>query len=156
VLARLARVAWADVLRYEAESAAPPEAAWALVARPHRWKEWAPHVRGAVGLGVPEVEEGRHGVARLFGALPVPAVVTDKVPGRSWTWRVGPVTLVHRVRPRADGTCVVGVDLSAAPALETVLALTYGPVVALLVERLARVAERTGAVAEPARLAAAS
>jgi len=136
----------ARVLSYEAESAAPPEVAWALVARPHRWKEWAPHVRGAVGLGVPEVEAGRHGVARLLGAIPVPAVVTDKVPGRSWTWRVGPVTLVHRVRPRADGTCVVAVDLTAATALETVLALTYGPVVALLVERLARVAEaRAGA-----------
>ncbi len=129
------------VLSYEAESVAPPEVAWALVARPHRWKEWAPHVRGAIGLGVPEVEAGRHGVARLFGAIPVPAVVLDKVPGRSWTWRVGPVTLVHRVRPRADGTCVVGVDMSAAAPLETVLALTYGPVVALLVERLARVAE---------------
>ena len=130
------------MLRYEAESFAPPEAAWALVSRPHRWREWAPHVRGAVGLGVPEVQAGRHGFARLLGALPVPAVVTDKEPGRSWTWRVGPVRLVHRVRPRADGTCVVGVDLSASPVLETVLALTYGPVVALLVERLARAAER--------------
>ncbi len=143
------------VLSYEAESVAPAEVAWALVARPHRWKEWAPHLRGAVGLGVPEVEAGRHGVARLFGALPVPAVVTDKVPGRSWTWRVGPVTLVHRVRPRADGTCVVGVDLTAAAPVETVLALTYGPVVALLVERLARVAEDRAGLRDAVPAAAA-
>jgi hypothetical protein len=143
------------VLSYESESAAPAEVAWALVARPHRWKEWAPQMRGAVGLGVPEVEAGRRGVARVLGAIPVPAVVTDKVPGRSWTWRVGPVTLVHRVRPRADGTCVVGVDLSAAAPIETVLALTYGPVVALLVERLARVAEDRAGRRDAAPAAAA-
>jgi hypothetical protein len=130
------------VLSYEATSAASPEAAWALLARPSRWHEWAPQLRGAWSLGEPEVQVGRRGAARLFGAVPVPARITAKEDGRSWTWRVGPVEIVHRVRPRSDGGCVVGVDLAAPVALETVLAVTYGPVVRLLVLNLARAAAR--------------
>jgi hypothetical protein len=77
--------------------------------------------------------------------VPIPAAVTAKEEGRSWTWRVGwvlPVDLVHRVRSRADGTSVVAVDIVAPAPLEAVLALTYGPIVALLVDHLARVAAR--------------
>ena len=33
--------------------------------------------------------------------------------GRSWTWRVGPVEMVHRVEPGADGGATVAIDLSA-------------------------------------------
>lgn len=128
------------MLTYSATSAAPPAEAWSLLARPGRWQEWAPHIRGAWGLGAPEVEEGARGAARLLGALPVPALVTDKQPGRSWTWRVGPVDLVHRVRPRGSG-CEVAIDLSAPAPLEAGLRLTYGPAVQVLVRRLARVAE---------------
>jgi hypothetical protein len=43
---------------WTAASDATPEAAWALLARPRAWPEWAPHVRGAWGLGAPEVREG--------------------------------------------------------------------------------------------------
>jgi hypothetical protein len=76
--------------------------------------------------------------------VPVPAVVTAKEPGRSWTWRVGPVTMVHSVARRRTG-CEVSVELEAPPPLEPMLAFTYGPVVAMLVSRLARVAARTQA-----------
>jgi hypothetical protein len=129
------------MLSYEAASAASPDTAWDLVARPARWHEWAPHVRGAWGLGAPEVRLGARGAARLLGVLPVPAAVVAKDPGRSWTWRVGPVELDHRVEPRAAG-CVVAVDVRAPAAVEAVLRVSYGPVVAILVRRLARVAER--------------
>jgi hypothetical protein len=112
------------------------------MARPGRWHEWAPHVRGAWGVGSPEVRRGARGAARLLGVVPVPARVVAKRAGRSWTWRVGPVDLVHRVEP-APGASVVAVDLVAPRALEPVLAVTYGPVVALLVRNLARVAERS-------------
>ena len=44
---------------------APSTVAWSLVARPDRWHEWAPHVRGAWHLGDPEVQQGRVGAARL-------------------------------------------------------------------------------------------
>jgi hypothetical protein len=129
------------MLSYSARSAAPPAEAWALIARPARWHEWAPHIRGAWGLGSPEVRVGARGAARLFGALPVPAAVTAKRPGSSWTWRVGPVELVHRVEPRSSG-CEIAIDLVAPGPVEAALRATYGPVVALLVRRLARVAER--------------
>lgn len=133
------------MLSYEARSPAPVEEAWSLIARPGRWHEWAPHVRGAWSLGSPEVRRGARGAARLLGVVPVPARVVAKRAGRSWTWRVGPIDIVHRVAPaptRGRGS-IVGVDLLAPRALEALLAVSYGPVVALLVRNLARVAGRS-------------
>ena len=126
---------------FSATSSAPPEAAWRLLARPDEWPLWAPHVRGAWGLGAPEVRQGATGAARLFGALPVPARIVGKRPGRSWTWRVGLVEMVHRVEPRPGGGCEIAVDLIAPGPLERVLSATYGPVVAGALRRLARRAE---------------
>ncbi|MBJ7332496.1 MAG: SRPBCC family protein, partial [Solirubrobacteraceae bacterium] len=121
------------------ESPAPAEKVWSLLARPGRWHEWSPFLRGAKGLGSDEVEPGRRGAARL-GLVPVPVEVTSKTEGRSWTMKVGPVTMVNRVRPRADGTCIVGIDVHAPAPLEPALAATYGSVVDLLVHHLARTA----------------
>src|SRR5215208_2454846 len=97
---------------WTAESEASPRAAWALLARPGAWPEWAPHLRGAWGLGSPEVRVGATGAARLLGVVPVPARITAKREGESWTWRVGPVELVHRVIGRERG-CTVAIDLRA-------------------------------------------
>jgi len=129
------------VIAYRAASSGPAAEAWSLIARPARWHEWAPHVRGAWGLGEPEVELGARGAARLLGALPVPARVSAKQPGRSWTWEVGPVSMVHRVTPRAGG-CEVAVEISAPAPLERAVGLAYGPLVGALVRRLARKAQR--------------
>ena len=126
---------------WSAPSTATPAEAWRLSAQPARWHEWAPHVRGAVGLGSPEVREGAFGVVRLLGVVPVPARIVGKRPGRSWTWQVGPARLVHRVERRSAG-CTVAVDLSAPRPLEAALAATYGPVIGAMVRRLARVAAR--------------
>jgi hypothetical protein len=109
---------------------------------PARSSKRRTQLRGAWGLGEPEVRAGARGAARLLGVVPVPATVTRTVPGRLWTWRVGPVELDHRVEPRRGGGCVVGVDIRAPAPLEAVLRVSYGPVVALLVAHLARVAER--------------
>jgi hypothetical protein len=130
------------MVAYSAHSSGSPAATWALIAQPARWHEWAPHMRGAWRLGEPEVELGARGAARLLGVLLVPARVTAKRPGRSWTWQVGPVSMVHRVTPRRGGGCDVAVEISAPPGLERAVALGYGPLVAALVRRLARVAER--------------
>jgi hypothetical protein len=123
---------------FTADSPAPDHVVWSLLARPDAWSEWAPHLRGAWNLGSPEVREGAFGFARLLGVIPVPAKITAKE-RRSWTWRVGPMTLVHRVEPRVRG-CVVAIDLHAPGPLEPVLAATYGPVIQLMVNRLASVA----------------
>jgi hypothetical protein len=128
------------MLRYQADSAADPAAAWALLARPGRWHRWAPHLRGAWGLGEDEVRAGARGAARLLGVVPVPAVVTAKTPGRMWAWRVGPVVLGHEVRARPGGGCTVATTLRAPAGLERALAVTYGPLIALLMRNLARVA----------------
>jgi hypothetical protein len=126
-------------LSYTATSHADPDAVWALLARPDRWREWAPHVRGAWGLGDPEVANGRRGAVRLLPAIPVPVRVLAKQPGRSWAWRVGPVTIAHRVEPRGEH-CRVAIDIDAPAGVEAVLAVSYGPLVHRLVRNLARVA----------------
>ena len=129
------------MLTYEARTTATPDQAWPLFAQPALWSSWAPHLRGAWGLGAPEVEPGSVGAVRLLGVVPIPAKILAKEPGRSWTWRVGPVTLVHRVHPdTAAPGAVVAVDLTAPAPVEAALSVTYGPLVQLLVRNLARVA----------------
>jgi hypothetical protein len=97
---------------YAADSGGSPERAWALIARPALWHHWAPHLRGARGLGTPEVEPGHSGWVEVLGAPLVPVTILDKDPGRSWRWKVGPVEMDHRVEPR-DGGCRVAVDIEA-------------------------------------------
>ena len=130
------------MLRYQAESSADPDAAWALLARPGRWHEWAPHVRGAWGLGTPEVRRGAVGAVRLLGVVPVPVRVVEVVPNRSWSWTVAGVLMDHRVEPRPGGGCTIAIDLHARGPAEAALRASYGPVVGALVRRLARVAQR--------------
>ena len=126
---------------WTAESRASPDAAWALLSRPDRWSAWAPHLRGAWRLGEPEVREGAFGAARLLGVLPIPAKITGKRAGESWTWRVGPVELAHRVTA-TEGGCVVAIDLRAPGPLEAPVAAAYGPVIQHMLDRLAREAAR--------------
>ena len=64
--------------------------------------------RGGSASGGPQ---GAVGAARLLSVIPVPAKITAKSE-RSWTWRVGPVELVHRVVP-APGGSLVTIDLRA-------------------------------------------
>ncbi len=127
-------------LVYRAYSDADPAAAWALLARPDRWHEWAPHIRGARGLGEPEVRAGARGVVLLLGAVPVPARILERGV-RSWRWRVAGAELEHRVEARGAG-CEVVIAIEAPAPAEAALRLTYGPLVALLVRNLVRVAER--------------
>lgn len=133
------------MLQRSADSHAAPAAVWELVSQPGNWPRWAPHVRGAWGLAGPDgtVREGARGAARLFGALPVPVVITEVRPGRSWTWRVaGLMDMEHRVTPRRAGGSTATVTLDGPAPLRAAMAVTYLPLVGLLVERLARVAER--------------
>ena len=109
------------------------------MARPATWSAWAPHVRGAWGLGSPEVRAGAVGAARLFGVIPVPAKITAKSE-RSWTWQGGPAEMTHRVVEQGAGS-VVAVDLRAPGPLEGAIAAAYGPVIQTMIDRLARVAE---------------
>jgi hypothetical protein len=133
------------VLRYEATLQPGTEAtAWALIARPARWHEWAPHLRGAWGLDDPatgEVQPGRRGAVKLLGAVPIPVAIVAKEPGTAWTWRVGGVVdMDHRVE---RGRAVI--EVRAPQPLEAVLGATYGPLIALLLRRLSR----TGAARRP-------
>jgi polyketide cyclase/dehydrase/lipid transport protein len=134
---------------FTASTSAPPEVAWRLLARPADWGRWSPHVRGAWGLGDPEVRRGACGAARLLGVVPVPARVTGKRDGRSWSWRVGAVVMTHRVERRAGGGATVAIDLTAPGPLERAVALAYGPLLDVSLRRLAREAERV--VGTPAR-----
>src|SRR3954463_5023701 len=112
---------------WTADSDASPRAAWALPSRPDAGPAWAPHLRGAWGLGGPEVRAGALGAARLLGVIPVSAGISAKDNGRSWAWRGGPAVLMPRVIERESG-CTVAIDLRAGP-LEPALAVVYGPII---------------------------
>jgi len=126
------------------DSAGSPDLAWTLLSRPREWSTWAPHVRGAWGLGE-EVAAGSVGAVRLLGVVPVPVRITavnPSPPTRAWSWRVGvAVEMEHRVEPRAGGGCTVALDLRAPAPAEAALAAAYGPVISLTLRRLARVIE---------------
>ena len=131
------------MLRYAAHTTGSPRVAWRLMARPEHWPDWSPHVRGAWGLADTDgwVREGASGAARLLGVVPVPAKVVSVQEGRSWTWRVGPVDMEHRVEPDTDGPgCTVAVTMQAPAPIEAALRVSYGPAVGLLVRNLARIA----------------
>jgi len=135
------------MLRYERRTHAPAAVVWDLIARPDRWASWAPHLRGADGLGEPEVALGAHGDVKLLGLIPVPARITAKRRGSLWSWQVGPLTVRHRVSAVAGGGSLVAMELESP--LELALRVTYGPVVALLLRNLVRVAEREAPVRAP-------
>ena len=128
------------MLEYRRHSAAPAAVAWKLVSRPSLWSEWAPHLRGAWGLGSPEVERGSRGAASVLWLLPVPARITGKEAGRSWRWRVGPYSMEHRVEATATG-CDVVLEVEAARPLERIFALSYGLAIPALLGRLAAESE---------------
>ncbi len=122
------------------ETSAPPERVWDLIARPARWREWSLYVRGAEGLGDPEVEAGAKGSVILTGGLRVAAKIITVEPGRSWSWKVGGIIVDHEIEPTADG-CRLSMPVRAARTAWSPLALAYGPVVDLFTGRIARVAE---------------
>jgi hypothetical protein len=64
---------------------------------------------------------------------------------RSWTWQVGLVEMTHRVEPHGEGGCRVTIELRAPGLVERPVVAAYGPVIALTLRRLARVAERVPA-----------
>lgn len=78
-------------------------------------------------------------MVRLAGAIPVPARILSVVPGQAWDWRVGLLRMRHEVRPRGVG-CEVRIELHAPAPLEAAVALSYGPLISLLLRNLARVA----------------
>lgn len=125
----------------EIECEASPEQLWSLVARPDRWHEWSPHVRGAEGLGSPEVEPGAKGSVVLRGGLRLPAEVTDVVAGRSWTWKVGGIVVHHIVTPTSTGSRL-SMPVEATGRLWGPAAALYSPVVGAIARRIVQVAER--------------
>jgi hypothetical protein len=132
------------MLRHFVPSAADPDVAWALLAEPDRWHEWAPHLRGAWGLGEPEVQGSALGAARFLGFVPIPAridLVEKSHERRHWVWKVGPVKIDHEVRRDPEG-CTIVMTVHAPAPLEAVIAVTYWPIVKRLVDDLATEAER--------------
>lgn len=131
------------MIERSADSAAPAAVLWDLMARPGRWHEWAPHLRGDWGLtgGDGLVRQGAFGAARLLGVVPVPVVVTDVQPYRSWTWRAaGLLRMEHRVEALAGGGSRATVTLDGPLVVRATVCAAYAPLVGLLVKNLARVA----------------
>ncbi len=146
-----------------ASSAAPPEAAWALLATPAWWSAWAPHIRHVAGSSKTEaapadLAEGQE--LRIHGPGPVAvrARITRVDPGARWDFAVdlpGPWRILnsHLVEPEGEGCRVTVHMVLQGPAgqllTDTALA-AYAPLATYSVRRLARLAERDHAVARAA------
>ena len=113
---------------------------WELISRPDRWSEWSLYVRGAEGLGDPEVKAGAKGRVIVAGGLKVPAEILEVEPGRSWSWKVGGVIVDHVVEPDGHGSRLSMPVRSAGPAWAPV-ALAYAPIVDLFTSRIVAIAE---------------
>jgi hypothetical protein len=137
-----------SVLTYVATSTGSAQVAWRLMAEPQQWHRRAPHIRGASGLGEPEVEAGRRGSVVLVSGLRVPARITAKQDGHTWDWRVGPVDMRHEVVERAN-RCELRVELRGPALVELAVRAGYGPLIGVLMRNLARVAGEATAQAWP-------
>lgn len=87
------------------------------------------------------MKAGRLGLVWLLGVTPLPVRILATRPACSWSWRVGPVEIEHEVLARGSGS-VISLTIDAGRPLEGALARTYGPIIPLLLARLARRAER--------------
>lgn len=85
---------------------------------------------------------------RLVGGAFAPVRIVDVDPGRSWSWRAGPLVFRHRVDPLGATGSTVGIDIDGPGLLLAVARRTYGPVCRAATRSLA---ERAAA-AEAARL----
>jgi hypothetical protein len=120
---------------------APAAEVWSLLAEPGRWREWSPYVRGAEGLGEPEVEAGAVGKVVLLGGARLDAEILDVAPGRSWTWKVGGLRVRHEVEPTSSGSRFAMVP-EGDGAFWGPAALLYRLPTALIERNVARVATR--------------
>lgn len=114
---------------------------WALIARPSEWHRWSPHVRGAEGLGEPEVEAGANGKVVLRGGVKVGAEVTAVEPGRSWSWRAMGMEIHHSVAEISERRTRLEMAVEAQGALSPVAA-AYSQAVGLIMRNIARIAEQ--------------
>jgi Polyketide cyclase / dehydrase and lipid transport len=124
------------------ETEAPAAELWSLLAEPARWHEWSPYVRGAEGLGAPEVEAGVVGKVVLLGGVRFDAEILDVVPGRSWTWQVAGLRVRHEVEPTPSGTRFSMTPDGNGPIWGPA-ALIYRLPTALIERNVARVASRS-------------
>ena len=121
---------------------APSERVWALISQPERWAEWSPHVRGAEGLGSPQVVEGAEGSVVLRGGFRIKARITQVTPGESWSWQVRALLVHHAVRPLPGGRSRIEHAVEGFALPWSVVAIAYMPVVGLMARNIARVAKR--------------
>jgi hypothetical protein len=98
-------------------------------------------VRGAEGLGEPEVEAGAVGKVVLPGGVRIDAEILEVVPGRSWTWQVAGMRVRHEVEPTPTGTRLSMTPDGSGPFWGPA-ALLYRLPTALIARNVTRVASR--------------
>jgi hypothetical protein len=146
-----------------ADSTAPPDATWALLATPAWWHVWAPHIRrvsdGTRGRAAPaDLAIGQRLTIHGPALVSVQARITRVDPGRRWDFAVtlpGPWTIVnaHLVEPSGTGSRVVVhmvVDGPGGRLLSDTALAAYVPLAAYSLRRLSRLAERDHAAATAA------
>lgn len=127
------------MLTYSLRTDASPDMVWHLLASPEHWPEWAPHIKHSVGFGPGLVAPGRWGLIFVAGLIPVSAYISDVVPGQSWAWQLGPLTVNHRVEPDSQGS-IIAFDFQGPLPVKALAQAFYAPVVESSLVRLSELA----------------
>ncbi len=121
---------------------ADPETVWQILTDPDAWPRWGPTVSRA-RLDGTAILLGATGRVWTPVAVPLPFVITELEPGRTWGWDVAGIPATrHGVAPRGNG-CRVWMS---AP----VWAPAYLPILAVALRRIESMA-RAAANAGPGR-----
>ncbi len=116
------------------DTAASPEALWAILTDTQQWPIWGPSVR-AVASPTRYIQRGTAGRITVTGiGLRLPFEITAFEPGRRWCWRVGRLPATgHRVDPLPGGGGRIVFEIPP-------WAFAYAPVCRLACRRIARLA----------------
>jgi hypothetical protein len=140
------------LLRRSLEVAAPPDRAWAHLARVEAWPSWARHLRSARLEPAGPLGPGSRGVFVLKPGVPTRFEMTDWEPPRRWRWRGGFLWLAvgydHRFEPLPGGGTRIVLEVEAAGFAVGTLGRLFGLAYARNLDRalplLARELEAAG------------
>lgn len=100
----------------------PARIMWSVLVDTRTWPRWGPSVTAVQHQGA-RLRAGSRGRIRTPVGLWLPFEVTELVPGRAWSWRIGGVRATgHRVEPSGPHCCTVSFTVPwwAAPYVAVV------------------------------------
>ena len=115
---------------------APSKIVWEVLTDTACWKKWGPSV-SSVRSRDRYIQSDTTGYVKVIGAIWLPFIITDFVPGKNWSWRV--------MNIRATGHRLEGISATQCRLIFEVpiLAFPYILVCKVAAKRIKEIAENT-------------